>query len=50
MISQLIKNGDIDKARRYFKQLDNSVPIKPIRRSKLAEFEEKAKNYLDSLE
>ncbi len=52
MVDTLIKNGDVDKARRYFdvsdhtESLDRTSKSRPIRRSQISLFEEKAQRLL----
>lgn len=54
MIDKLIKNGDVEKARKHFnvthqpKALGKQTTKRPMRRSQLSQFEEKAQRLLAS--
>lgn len=53
MVGKLIKNGDVDKARKHFADISRMEALqppqpkaRPIRRSQLATFDEKANRFL----
>ncbi|MGR5558380.1 hypothetical protein ACQKQC_19080 [Vibrio fortis] len=47
MLTQIIKDGGIEKAKAHFATLDEAPPVGTVRQSKLAEFEEKMARYLE---